>query len=85
VNEGFYMDGAGETHVGSSRVYLLGVLCAGPQWDVEGTIAVRDVPTTVQSVAVTKVMVNLGHVIKAREVSVLGQHVVSVLASRGAI
>ena len=47
---------------------LLGVLYAGPQYTVEGTIDISPVPTSVNGVATSNIPMNLGLVIKAQEI-----------------
>lgn len=49
-----------------SRVKLLGILYAGPQFTAEGEVVVVTVPTQHQAIAVSKIPMNLGVVIKAR-------------------
>ena len=71
VNEGFYGTKKG-TSIGN-RAVLLGVLYAGPQIDAEGNIETETIPTAQQAISHTKIMVNLGYIIKAREIKVLGE------------
>jgi len=71
VNEGMYGTKTG-TVVGN-RVFLLGTLHAGPQMNAQGEIDIRDIPTTSKAFTNTQVMINLGYVIKAKEIKVLGE------------
>lgn len=64
VRSGLYSDKMGRNIVGS-EVKLLGVLYAGPQYTVQGTIEVVPVPTALQPVPVSRIPTNLGFVIKA--------------------
>lgn len=73
-NSGPYTDSKGNTLVSGGRVVLLGVLFAGPQIDVHGSIHVVDIPTASTQVATSKVMVHLGYYIKAAEVESLAEH-----------
>jgi hypothetical protein len=49
-----------------SRVKLLGILYAGPQYDAQGEIRVVNVPTGQKLVASASVPINLGIVVKAK-------------------
>ena len=71
VNEGIY--GTKRGAVAGSRAILLGVLFAGPQMDVHGDIKIEDIPTANKMSSSTKIMINLGYVIKAKEISLLGE------------
>ena len=51
--------------LGQTRIKLLGVLYAGPQFTVEGKIQVVPVPTKTTPVSVSQIPTNLGLVIKA--------------------
>jgi hypothetical protein len=65
-NVGSYSSRDGGTVIGS-RVKLLGVLYAGPQFTAEGKIVVTTVPTANTPVAITSLPFNLGFVIRASE------------------
>jgi hypothetical protein len=56
---------------GAKRIKLLGILYAGPQHDVDGTIEIVPVPTTNQIVSRSHIPNNLGMVIKARKLKEL--------------
>jgi len=63
-NFGSYRDKRGNTVIGT-RIALLGVLYAGPQFTVEGEIRVIPIPTQMEPVPVSRIPTNLGVVIKA--------------------
>lgn len=65
-NQGGYGTRSGFT-VGA-RIALLGVLYAGPMYDAEGEIRVRNIPTQQVPVSRTQIPVNLGNVIKGEKV-----------------
>lgn len=66
-NENGYTTKDGNTHLGTTRVLLLGVLYAGPQFTATGEIVVTNVPTSNQPVAVSRIPMNLGMVIKSHK------------------
>lgn len=66
--EGGYRDKRGNSYFGRSRILLLGILYAGPQYDARGEIVVKTIPTSKQVVeSNTSIMTNLGYYIKAEE------------------
>ena len=68
LNEGGYRDKRGNSYFGRSRILLLGILYAGPQYDARGEIVVKTIPTSKQVVeSNTSIMTNLGYYIKAEE------------------
>ena len=68
-NVGGYRDKQGNLNWGNSRVYLLGILYAGPQLTVTGDIRVINIPTVQQkAMAVSHVPNNLGYIIKAERI-----------------
>lgn len=68
LNEESYGDKHGNTYFGTSRLMLLGVLFAGPQYNAQGDIVVKTIPTTAPKVASnTRIMTNLGYYVKAAE------------------
>lgn len=69
VNEGMYGTKQG-TNVGS-RAILLGVLFSGPQISATGEIKIEQIPTQQKIISDTKLMINLGYYIKAKEIKVL--------------
>jgi Trypsin-like peptidase domain len=64
-NEGSYSHRQGIT-IGS-RVYLLGILYAGPQFTTTGEIMVMNIPTSPKPISVSQIPMNLGYVIKAHK------------------
>ena len=68
--EGSYRDKHGNTYFGNSRIMLLGILYAGPQYDARGDIVVKTIPTAKQVIeSNTRIMTNLGYYIKATEIN----------------
>lgn len=65
MNEGSYVVENGLA-VGT-RFILIGILYAGPQVNVNGTVEIINVPTAAVAIASSKVMMNLGIVIKAKK------------------
>jgi V8-like Glu-specific endopeptidase len=63
---GSYHDRKG-MHVGGSRIKLLGVLYAGPQYTVEGEVRIVHVPTQQKAVIVAGIPNNLGIIIKSEQ------------------
>lgn len=66
-NEGGYRDKTG-THLGGSRIILLGVLYAGPQHTVSGEIKIIEVPVSQKPIAISTIPNNLGIIIKAERI-----------------
>lgn len=56
------------------NLMLLGVLFAGPMMSQDGRIEIRQIPTAETLVASTLLPINLGYVVKAREVRILVEH-----------
>jgi hypothetical protein len=71
VNEGMY--GTKKGTIVGNRIIFLGVLHAGPFMDATGDIEIAEIPVSRQGSSHTKLMINLGYVIKAKEISVLGE------------
>jgi hypothetical protein len=69
VNEGSYSTPQG--FVVGSRILLLGVLFAGPQFAADGTIEIVDIPTTTRPMTRTQIPIHLGYYIKASELLTL--------------
>lgn len=64
LNEGGYRDKRGNSYFGKSRVLLLGILYAGPQYDARGEIVVKTIPTSKHIVELnTSITTNLGYYI----------------------
>jgi len=69
LNEGDYSDKLGNTYLGTrGRVLLLGVLYAGPQFTSHGEVQIVQVPTNQQVISVSRNMLNLGNIIKAKRI-----------------
>lgn len=66
MNEGSYVVDHGIAM--GTRFILLGILYAGPQVNVNGTVDIINVPTAAVAVASSKIMMNLGIVIKAKKI-----------------
>lgn len=68
-NVGSYRDKQGNLNLGSSRIFLLGILYAGPQLTVTGDIKVVTIPNMQQkALAVSHIPNNLGYIIKAERI-----------------
>ncbi len=72
LNQGSYATARGVT-IGT-RIWLLGALHAGPQFTADGRIEIVDIPTAVVPVVSTRIPLHLGYYVKAKELRVLGQH-----------
>jgi hypothetical protein len=83
LNEGLFSDKRGNTRMGTGRVVLLGVLFAGPQLTLEGTINVKPIPTVQVPISETKVMIHLGYVVKSREILRVAEHFIAWAKSIG--
>ena len=74
-----YNNGTYATRINSitlgTRLYFLGILYAGPEMKLDGTIESRDIPTSIQEVPSFKMMINLGYIIKARALAELGAEI----------
>ncbi len=66
-NLGNWTDRMGTTNIGT-RIALLGILYAGPQYTVEGELKVLPIPTQMIPVPLSKIPINLGMVIKAKRI-----------------
>lgn len=65
-NKGGYTDKKGNLNWGNGRLYLLGILYAGPQLTVTGEIKVVTVPNVQQkALSVSHIPNNLGYIIKS--------------------
>jgi Trypsin-like peptidase domain len=69
-NVGTYSDKKGNTVVGS-RTMLLGVLFSGPVMQADGRIVIRHIPTADEPVAEINLMLNLGYIVKSKELAAL--------------
>ena len=79
LNEGSYVDKFNNTNMGTVRFALLGILYAGPIFDVEGKIVVKEIPTKHEAFSNTQLMINLGYYIKAEQIIELKKEVINVL------
>jgi hypothetical protein len=70
-NQGGYANKHGAFVVGG-RLMMLGVLFSGPVIEADGKVVVRDIPTATESVAQLNLMMNLGYIIKSKELAALG-------------
>ena len=60
-----YMDKRGNLNLGNSRLFLLGILCAGYEKTVEGNLKVVPIPTAQIIAPISQIPTNLGIVIKS--------------------
>ncbi|MDR1755382.1 MAG: serine protease [Culturomica sp.] len=67
-NEGAWKVKGNDHIMGGTRLILMGVLYAGPQYTADGEIVVIDVPTVQKSIFVPHNLLNLGYVIKAERI-----------------
>ncbi len=68
-NTGQYKDKRGNTYFGSNRLFLLGILYAGPQLTVTGDIKIVTIPDAqVIPQSVSHIPNNLGYVIRAERI-----------------
>ncbi len=72
-NEGGYKNKQGDFFPGRTRVFLLGVLYAGPHQTVQGEIQIINVPTSQQPMTISRIPINLGFVIKSERILELEQ------------
>lgn len=76
LNNGSYTNKYGETFLGTSRVYLLGVLSQGPLETIYGEIEVKDHPEMKSPIhAKVKIPTNLGLVIKSSRILELEEEI----------
>jgi hypothetical protein len=72
VNEGGYAIPSGYV-AGESRILLLGILYAGPKFKADGSVEVKEIPTTKTARFTIALPVHLGFYIKAQELFELGK------------
>jgi hypothetical protein len=77
-NFGNYSDKKGNTVIGSRTIFL-GVLFSGPVIQSDGKIIIRDIPTASIPIAEINMMMNLGYIIKARELHNLAAAVLTTI------
>lgn len=70
--DGTYRSGA-TSYTPGTRIALLGVLYAGPQFDAQGRLEQRPIPHSVSPTPITSIPMNLGFVIQARQIDALGE------------
>ena len=71
-NSGIIPDKMGGAQIGTRAIFL-GVLFSGPIRLESGEVVVKNIPTRTVPIAELKLMINLGYVIKPREITVLGK------------
>jgi Trypsin-like peptidase domain len=74
-NDGSYANKSGGGLSLGTRVIFLGVLYSGPIFQPDGSIVVKNIPTGNVPVPLVNMMMNLGYIIKAKEVAELGMAV----------
>lgn len=74
ANFGSYVDRDGNTHMGTHRFKLLGVLWGGPQYNARGEIRARPVPTQSGLVSESLIPTNLGFCVKATQLDWFQSH-----------
>ncbi|MBU7583232.1 MAG: trypsin-like peptidase domain-containing protein [Nostoc sp. TH1S01] len=73
VNEGIVTKKSG-LYV-EDRIILLGILFSGPCMNAQGDIVIQEIPTIQQPISLTRLMIHLGYIIKAKEIKVLGEYI----------
>lgn len=66
-NPSGYSDKSGTINVGDMRLFLLGILYAGPQYTVDGEL-VKTIPSDLSEKVKSQIPMNLGYVIKSSEI-----------------
>lgn len=69
-NAANYPNKKGGTVIGS-RTMLLGVLFSGPVYEASGKIVIKNIPTKEVPIPVTPTMMNLGYIVKSKELGAL--------------
>lgn len=67
-NPSGYTTSSGGNFFGVSRVLLMGVLFAGPQYTTSGELVISDVPASKRAIPITNIPNNLGYVIKSERI-----------------
>lgn len=75
-NHGSYANKMGGVNIGN-RLIFLGILFSGPVMQSDGKIVIREIPTATEQVAQVAVMMNLGYIVKAKEMIPLGAAVLA--------
>lgn len=65
LNKGGYVEKSGSMNIGTSRLYLLGVLWGGPIYGAAGEITAIPIPTSIDVHVVTTIPTNLGFVLSS--------------------
>lgn len=68
LDTGPYIDKKGNTIMGQTRFFFLGILYAGPQISSTGEVIVQNIPTDFKLIPDIKNMMHLGYAIKSSEV-----------------
>lgn len=71
-NNGTIPDKQGHMALGA-RIIFLGILFSGPTYQPDGSIVIKNIPTVNVAVPQVNMMMNLGYIIKAREIAELGK------------
>ncbi|MEK7661411.1 MAG: serine protease, partial [Pseudomonadota bacterium] len=67
-NEGMYFEGESNLVMGKSRVKLIGVLYAGPQYDVHGEMVTLPIPTETSKIPTLRQMINIGFCVSSTQI-----------------
>lgn len=68
-NAGQYRDKRGNTYIGNNRLYLLGILYAGPQLTVTGDVEIVKIPDAqVKAQSISHIPNNLGYIIRSERI-----------------
>jgi len=66
LNQGNYVARNGSTMV-QARLYFLGILYSGPQFNAKGEIKILNIPTVNDTITQTNIPINLGNIIRSRQ------------------
>jgi hypothetical protein len=80
-NEGSFANKQGGISIGS-RIYFLGVLFSGPVIQADGRIVIRNIPTTLEAVPQINLMMNLGYIVKSKQMQGQSDAVVKTVEAR---
>jgi len=67
-NQNGYRDKKGNIFMGASRILLMGVLYAGPQYTTTGEIKILTIPTKQIPIPISRIPNNLGMIIKSERI-----------------
>lgn len=67
-NQNGYQDKKGNVFMGTSRILLMGVLYAGPQYTTTGEIKILTIPTKQIPIPISRIPNNLGMIIKSERI-----------------